>query len=217
MLHQRGLPVQQLRRSAVLPIFDEVFKGKIVEFAFPRMVVQMSASKLEESMNAIVDDLSNGWTREQRINLKVDLIAFALAVREPEGRCCDNGMFGEAHKCQKGTEHFCCYESEMPHGQGVLHECRQSKKPPEPNVVHICGNCPKCGPIICKKEPKECLCRCIPRCLDNCPCEACSKTHAPADLPEEAQYHIRKLALLKEIDRWQLEELARLCLGMRKP
>lgn len=194
----------------------------------------MSASKLEESMNAIVDDLSNGWTREQRINLKVDLIAFALAVREPEGRCCDNGMFGEAHKCQKGTEHFCCYESEMPHGQGVLHECRQSKKPPEPNVVHICGNCPKCGPIICKKEPKECLCRCIPRCLDNCPCEACSKTHAPAKLPAEVREKIKEIMettmvygkSLASIDlaiRYGagfdkvLESLARLCLGMRKP
>jgi hypothetical protein len=61
------------------------------------------------------------------------------------GKCCDNGNFGEEHKCQKGTNHFCCYGTEIPHGQNVLHECKESKRKPkttvEDKIKEIMGRC----------------------------------------------------------------------------
>lgn len=224
MLHQRGLPVQQLRRSALLPIFDEVFKSKIVEFTFPRMVVLMSASKLEES----IENLDRAIRNPSGFYLPSYLRAFAEAVRE---------------KC------VCPF----PHVKGVYCgcSCHPDEKPPETEasmpIKHPCGcqQCfehaqlitkspaPTCECFRCwehrhypatdsppreeKKECKhmECCGRCQPRAHD---CECHKPSDLPAEVREQVEIICRNQRCMSPTEmRTMLDDLVKLCLSVRKP
>lgn len=68
-----------------------------------------------------------------------------LPMPEPVGKCCDNGNFGEAHKCQKQNS------APEPVKCEVWHNC--------------CTACRKC--IVCRK------CECKPKPPHSCDCEFC--------------------------------------------
>ena len=42
---------------------------------------------------------------------------------------------------EKRTDHFCCYESDIPHGVGVLHECRRARDCKHGHLARSCEIC----------------------------------------------------------------------------